>query len=105
MQKESLATREEMRQIREEIVWKEELFTVLSDKVDKITMADAELEAEHQGLQAGEQRRGSNASQTGENCLEAFWQQIAAVCTAVGPNQVDALANAVFQRFKESGAV
>ena len=26
-------------------------------------------------------------------------------CAAVGPNQVDALASAVFQRFKESGAV
>ena len=32
-------------------------------------------------------------------CLEASWQQITAVCAAVGPNQVDA----VFQRFRESG--
>ena len=36
--------------------------------------------------------------------MEALWQQIAAVCAAVGPNQVDALANALFQRFRESGA-
>ena len=86
-------------------VWKEERFTLLSDNVDKNTMADAEMEAELQGLQAGEERRGSNASQTGDSCMEASWQQIAAVCAAVGPNQVGALANDVFQRFKESGAV
>ena len=48
--KESLAARAEMRKIREEIEWKEERFTQLSDKVDKNTMADAETEAELQGL-------------------------------------------------------
>ena len=37
----------------------------LSDKVDKHRMVDAEMTAELQGLQAGEERRGSNASQTG----------------------------------------
>ena len=42
MQKESLAAREEMRKIRKEIAWKEERFTLLSDKVDKNTMADAQ---------------------------------------------------------------
>ena len=57
------------------------------------------------GLQAGEGRRGSNASQTGGSCLEVLVQEIAAVCAAVGPHQIDALANAVFQRFKESGAI
>ena len=36
---------------------------------------------------------------------QEVWQQIAAVCAAVGPNQIDALANAVIQRFKESGGV
>ena len=40
------------------------------------------MAAELQGLQAGEERRGSNASQTGDSCLKALWQQ--------GPNQVDA---------------
>ena len=57
------------------------------------------MAAELQGLQAGEERRRSNASQTGDCCLEASWQLIGAVCAAVGPNQVDAL----FQRFRESG--
>ena len=37
--------------------------------------------------------------------MEAVWQQIAAVCAAVVPNQIDALATAVVQRFKKSGAV
>ena len=55
---------------------KEECFTQLSDKVDKNTMADAETEAELQGLQAGEERRGSNASQAVECCLETMAEQI-----------------------------
>ena len=60
--------------------------------------------AELDRLQAGEERSGSYASQTHDCCLETLWQQNAAVCAAVGPNHVDALANADFQRFKESGA-
>ena len=67
-------------------------------------MADADMAAELQGLQAGDERRSSNASQTGDSCLEALCQQIDAVCAAVGPNEIDALASAVVQRFKESGA-
>ena len=66
------------RKIKEEIDWKEERFR-LSDKVDKNRMTDAEMETELQGLQAGEERRGSNASQTGDGCLEAFWQQFIAL--------------------------
>ena len=34
------------------------------------------MEAELQGLQAGEERRGSNASQTCDGCLEAFVETI-----------------------------
>ena len=67
-------------------------------------MADADTAAELQGCRQ-EKRRGSNASQTGDGCLEALWQQIAAVCAAVGPNLIDAFAHAVIQKFKESGAV
>ena len=48
MQKESLAAREEMWKIKQEIEWKEERFTLLADKVDKNRMADAEMEAELQ---------------------------------------------------------
>ena len=52
---------------------KEERFRLLSDKVDKNRVSDAEMESELQGLQAGEKRRGSNASQTGDCCMEALW--------------------------------
>ena len=64
----------------------------------KNKIADADMAAELQGLQAGEERRGSNASQTGDSCLKVSWQQIDPVCAAVGPNQVEAFANAVLQR-------
>ena len=43
----------------------------LSDKVEKNRMTDADMAAELQGLQAAEERRSSNASQTGDCCLEA----------------------------------
>ena len=56
MQKEIAAAQEEMRRIRrEEIDRKEERFRLLSDKVGKNRMADAEMAAELQGLQAGEE--------------------------------------------------
>ena len=104
-QKENAAADEEVRKLCDEVKQKEERNLFLSDKVENNKMAQADMAAELQGLQAGEERRGSNASQTGDSCLEALWQQIAAVCAAVGPNHIDALANAVVQRFKESGAV
>ena len=63
--KEGTAAQEEMRKIRWEIDRNEERLRHLSDKVDKYRMVDAEMAAELQGLQAGEERRGSNASQTG----------------------------------------
>ena len=74
-QKRYKASRIKERKIREDIDRKEERFRLLSDKVDKYRMVDAELEAELQQLQAGEERRGSNASQTGNCCMEEAWQQ------------------------------
>ena len=53
---------------------KEERVPFLSNKIDKNKMQDAEMAAELRNLQAGEERRGSNASQTGDGCLEAMWQ-------------------------------
>ena len=56
-------------------------------------MADAEME----GLQAGQERRGGNASQTGDGCLEALWQQF----IGLGANGIEIFA----QRLqKEMGA-
>ena len=65
LQKDSTAAEEEMRKLQEELKRKEERILFLSDKVDENKMADAEMAAESQGLQAGEERRGSNAPQTG----------------------------------------
>ena len=79
MQKETAAARDEMRKIREDIIQKEERMLLLSDKVAKNEMADAEMEAELQGLQAGEERRGSNASQAVDCCMETVVEQIFAL--------------------------
>ena len=57
MQRETVAAEVEMRKIRVEIVRNEERFNrLLSDKVDKNRMAEAEMEAELQGLQAGRRK-------------------------------------------------
>ena len=64
------------RKLQEEIRQKEERHLFLSNKIDKNKMQDAEMAAELQSLQAGEERRGSDASQTGACCLEALWQQM-----------------------------
>ena len=45
MQRETEAAEAEMRKIREEIVRNGERFRLLSDKVDKKRMAEAEMEA------------------------------------------------------------
>ena len=75
---------EEMQKLLDDVNQKEERILFLSDRVEKKEMADVDMAAELQGLQAGEEEgRGSNASQTGDGCLEALWEQIAAVCAAV----------------------
>ena len=66
LQKDSTATKDEMRKLQEELMQKKERIFSLSNKVDKNKMADAEMAAELQSLQAGEERRGSNASQKGD---------------------------------------
>ena len=81
MQKETAATREDMRKIRKEIMQKKERFHLLLDRAAKHEMAEAEMEAELQGLQAGEERRGSNASQTVDCGSETMFEQILAMGT------------------------
>ena len=51
----------------------------MSDPVDKNRMADAEIEAELQGLEAGKERRGSNASQVVDCFLETMLEQMFAL--------------------------
>ena len=75
----------------------EERVRQLSNKVDKNKMADAEMAAELQSLQAGEERSGSNVSQTGDCCLEEMFQRV----VLLGTDGVEVL----FQRVRrEMGA-
>ena len=96
LQKKSTAAEEEMWKLQEELKQKEERILFLSVKVNENKMADAEMAAELRRLQAGEERRGSDASQTGDCCMEALWQQIIALVK----NQVEAM----FLRYRELGA-
>ena len=75
MQKESVAADKEMRKVREEIIQREERFLLLSKNVESNRMATAELEEKLRGLQAGEERRGSDASQVVECCLDTVAEQ------------------------------
>ena len=55
--------RGDIRKIREDVIQKEERMLLLSDRVANNEMGEPEMEAELQGLQAGEERRGNNATQ------------------------------------------
>ena len=87
LQKDSIAAEEEMRKLQEDTRQKEERHLFLSNKIDKNEMQDAEMVAELQSLQAAG-RRGSNASQTGDGCLEASWQQL----ITLGANGIEVFA-------------
>ena len=76
MQKENVAADKEIRKLREDVKQKEERIFLLSDKVERNKKADAEMAAELQGLQAGEERRGSKASQAVDCCMETMVEQI-----------------------------
>ena len=100
MQKESPAAQAEMRKIREEIDRNEVRFRQLSDKVNKNKMADAEMAAELEELQAGGEIRGSDASQTGDCCVEELWQRF----NALGANQMETMWQRVPSVRREVGA-
>ena len=85
LQKDSTAAEEDMRKLQEDSKQMEERVLFLSNKIEKNKMQDAEMAAELRSLHAGEERRGSNASQTGDGCLEALWQQ----SIALGANAIE----------------
>ena len=85
-EKEGICKKKATRWTRGEIHRNEERFRHLSDKVDKNKMDDAEMGAELQGLQAGEERRGCNASQAVDCCLETMVEQIVALGADQAPN-------------------
>ena len=82
------AAEEEMRKLQEELEHKKERGLVPSNKIDRTKMQVAEMAAELQSLQAG---RGSNASLTGDGCLEALKQQL----IALGANGIGELGSQV----------
>ena len=80
-----------MRNTREEIDWKEVRFRLLSDKVDKNKMVYAEMAASLQGLQAGEERRGSNGSRAVDCCMETMVEQFFAMGADQARTRFDAM--------------
>ena len=95
MQKEKVAAEEEIWKLREDVKQKGERLFLLSDKVERNKMADAEMAAELQGLQAGEERRGSNASQAVDCWMETMVEQ----CFAVGADQAKSKFDVMCQIF------
>ena len=87
-------------QIREEIDRSEERFRQLSDKVDKNKIVDADMSAELQGLQAGEERRGSNASQAVDCCVETMVEQFFAMGADQARCKFDAMCEVFFEKFE-----
>ena len=68
-----------------------------NDKIDKNKMLDAEMVAELQSLQAGEERRGSDASQTVNGCWKALWQQL----IALGANGIEPLNKSPTEKWEQ----
>ena len=98
---ETVAAEEEMRKVRAEINEREERIHQLSRKVDSNRMATAELEAELRGLKAGEERRGSNASQVVvECCLDTVAEQLFTMGPVQAKHQLEALYEKILDRFE-----
>ena len=101
MLKETVAAEEDMRKVRAEVNERELRFHQLSRKVDSIRMATAELEAELRGLQAGEERRGSNASQVvAECCLDTVAEQPPTTGAVQAKLQLEVLFEKILKRFE-----
>ena len=77
---ETVPQEKRMRMLQGKLKQMEDRVLFLSNKIDKNKMA-----ADLRSLQAGEERGGSNASQTGDGCLEALWQQY----IALGANGIE----------------
>ena len=106
MQKENAAAEEEVRKLRDEVKQKEERILFLSDKVEKNKMADADMAAENFRGCRHEKKEGAAMLRRQEIAAwRPYGSKLLPCCAAVGPIQIDALAIAGVQRFKESGAV
>ena len=63
-------------------------------------MVDAEMAAELQGLLAGEERRGSNASQAVDCCMETVVEQFFAAVADQARSKFDASCQVFFEKFE-----
>ena len=63
-------------------------------------MVDAGMAAEPQGLQAGDERRGSNASQAVDCCMETMVEQVFAMGADQARSKFDAMYQVFFKKFE-----
>ena len=96
LQKDSTAAEEETRKLQEELKQSEERILFQSDRVDMNKRRMQKWRQNFRDCRQEKKRRGSDASQTGDCCMEALWQQI----IALGTNQAEATS----QRHREMGA-
>ena len=89
-----------MRKLRDDVKQKEERILVLSDKVERNKMVDAEKAAELQMLQAGEEGRGSKASQAVDCCMETMVEQFFGMGADQARSKFDATCQVFFKKFE-----
>ena len=89
-----------MWKVREEIIQRKERFHRLSKKVDNNRMTAAELEELLRGLQAGEERRGSNASQVNQCFLDTVAEQLFTMGAAQAKHRLKGLYDKFLKRFE-----
>ena len=99
-----LQQKKEMQRITKGIARNEARFLQQPTKVEKNKRACAELAAEVRGLQAGEERRGINASQAVDCCLETMVEQMLALGADQAGSKFEAMCQIFFRRIATSSA-
>ena len=84
----------------EEINEREARYLQLSNKSSNNWMAAEDLEGELRGVKAGEERRGSCASQANDCCLDAVAEQLFTMRAAHARQQLQAPHEKLFRRFE-----
>ena len=91
---------EGMGKVREEINEREARYLELAEKSNNKGMAAEHLEEEFRCLQAGEERRGSCASQCNGCCLDAVVEQLFTLGATHARQQIQALQEELIRRFE-----
>ena len=90
---------EEMEKVRDEIAEREAHFQELAQKSRNFQMAADDLEEEIRVLQAGEERRGSCASQSNGCCFDSLLEHLFTLGAAHARQQIHALQEEFSRRF------